>query len=776
MNIFKQLFKTKRKLQSKLLHLKFLTRCKNANIVPKFLQINYKAYQKSMHKIIYQAEIKMLRLTIRNLRKSIQEIEIRAYYLHLKLSTFTSPLLLDFELRRIELIINKDILRIEKRHEKKFLYLLNQFHPKKDEPSIKSVPFINLSQKTLTQEEHNILNKGPKFAFNNKINIKKFIPEVETIIERIPAQHHEEIRGKFAFHLNKIINKSKQNMHKELKEIKILREIKNDNNIKVIQADKSQQIVLIDYSEYIIKIKNVLQDLRAIEIRKNPINSIITKTNKIIKNKNLIKPFDADIPLYPDIPKLFCKIKTHKMDLPLRPIVSKCNAPTYLLEKKLANFLKPLIENSEHVIKSGYQLIEKIQGIKLPKTAKLYSLDIISLFPSIPLDVTYNLIIAKCQIMTGFIPYINFIKEALNLIFTNNYFKIEGTIYKQSQGAPMGSPLSPLCAEILLQELEDQVLNNTKLKPTTYLRYVDDIFIIWPYRETSLLKFIDELNNVYPTIKFTYEKEKDKKLPFLDLLIHRSEEQNLWFDVYKKPTNKQIIIPANSAHPTAIKKLAFSAYCNRNIKYTTYKFKENKELKNIIKLGQEAGYKENFILKINNKIKNKNSNKFTTLSNGDDKNWKFTQSIQYHPSLLPLIKFIKRKFNLVIPFKSNTTIKNIVLNDRDSSTPTGGIYSIPIVINNETKYYIGKTKRTLDKRIKEHQNSLRSIYGHSALKEFVFNNPSTIVQWNRAKVIASPANMEQLNWREAIEITIKENNINIDPGRKIAKLWQTFLK
>jgi len=48
--------------------------------------------------------------------------------------------------------------------------------------------------------------------------------------------------------------------------------------------------------------------------------------------------------------------------------------------------------------------------------------------------------------------------KALKLILESTYFKFNNIIYKQKFGTPMGSPLSPIIAEIVLQDLEVKAL------------------------------------------------------------------------------------------------------------------------------------------------------------------------------------------------------------------------------------------------------------------------------------------------------------------------------
>ena len=53
-------------------------------------------------------------------------------------------------------------------------------------------------------------------------------------------------------------------------------------------------------------------------------------------------------------------------------------------------------------------------------------------------------------------------------------------------------------------------------------------------------------------IQFTIEVENERKLPFLDMLIVRSEDK-LKFKVYRKETNKEDLIHFYSAHSDRVK-------------------------------------------------------------------------------------------------------------------------------------------------------------------------------------------------------------------------------
>ena len=69
----------------------------------------------------------------------------------------------------------------------------------------------------------------------------------------------------------------------------------------------------------------------------------------------------------------------------------------------------------------------------------------------------------------------------------------------------------------------------------TVFRYVDDTITFIP-KERDTGDLLKRLSEVEPKIQFTYEEEQDGKLPFLDMIIWKSEHE-LKLTVYRKPTN-----------------------------------------------------------------------------------------------------------------------------------------------------------------------------------------------------------------------------------------------
>ena len=117
------------------------------------------------------------------------------------------------------------------------------------------------------------------------------------------------------------------------------------------------------------------------------------------------------------------------------------------------------------------------------------------------------------------------------------HFQFDTKYYQQITELPIGLSFSPILADLVLQDLED-FLKKYNRSFSFYCRYVDDSFIVFIKKKLPVsLKY---LNQIHSRIKFTCEKVNEiqakNKISFLDILIERTNEENICIDVYKKKT------------------------------------------------------------------------------------------------------------------------------------------------------------------------------------------------------------------------------------------------
>ena len=111
----------------------------------------------------------------------------------------------------------------------------------------------------------------------------------------------------------------------------------------------------------------------------------------------------------------------------------------------------------------------------------------------------------------------NYIRYWIYLLKLRYHPEMGSDIYWQ-EGLATGSPLSLVLGNIYMEYFEEMALGYTSLKPSMWLRYVDDTFILWPHQE-DVQTLLDHVNSIQPSIQFTMEKEQDNKLPFLNVLV-----------------------------------------------------------------------------------------------------------------------------------------------------------------------------------------------------------------------------------------------------------------
>ena len=91
-------------------------------------------------------------------------------------------------------------------------------------------------------------------------------------------------------------------------------------------------------------------------------------------------------------PRIYGLPKIHKKDIPLRPIGSAINSPTYELASFLSSTLQPLVGKTSSFIKDSIDFVIFIRSLHLEPTDLLVSFDVISLFTKIPIKEALEII------------------------------------------------------------------------------------------------------------------------------------------------------------------------------------------------------------------------------------------------------------------------------------------------------------------------------------------------------------------------------------------------
>nr|VZI01861.1 unnamed protein product [Spirometra erinaceieuropaei] len=251
-----------------------------------------------------------------------------------------------------------------------------------------------------------------------------------------------------------------------------LKELGADKDLVIVPADKGRSTVVLDRTDYNQKAKSLLEDRQSyVPCESNPMKTLTREINATLlamENSGAISPIDRRMARAQEtaLARFYGLPKVHKEGAPLWPILSLKGTPTYGLAKWLFQRLKFLTSDSNTTVSSSTQFLEKLKGVSLLPSDIMVSFDVTSLFTSIPQDLaveTIELLLQEKYDETenrlGHAQIIQLLKFCLK-----TYFTFDGTIYEQVKGTPMGSPISGLIAEAVLQRLESLVFRHHRPK------------------------------------------------------------------------------------------------------------------------------------------------------------------------------------------------------------------------------------------------------------------------------------------------------------------------
>ena len=190
----------------------------------------------------------------------------------------------------------------------------------------------------------------------------------------------------------------------------------------------------------------------------------------------------------------------------------------------------------------------------MQKKKHLVPFDVSALFSSILVPVALQVINSKISTCTNFtnvwkVPTVKFTK-LLEFTLTNCIFCFNTKFYKQLQGAAMGSPVSPVIANIYMEYFESLAIPSSPPLIKWWFRYVDDVH--GATRKDQVNKPQEHLNFIDPHIKLTIELPGTDGLPFLDTLT-KPTSNSIESTVYGKPSHKDRYLDYNSNHPISAK-------------------------------------------------------------------------------------------------------------------------------------------------------------------------------------------------------------------------------
>ncbi|XP_071344169.1 uncharacterized protein [Trachinotus anak] len=415
----------------------------------------------------------------------------------------------------------------------------------------------NLSDRELTHPEKEVLAKSLNFAMTPKeLPIVDLITATESAIKKnnLIETEAEQLRLK----VSAVLSKAKiPPSNLTFEERKAVTALGKDQNITILPADKGRCTVVLNTTDYQAKISALLSDSNTYEtLKRDPTSGYKKKVIECLQQLQKEGVIDKTqyYRLYPQdsIPCLYGLPKIHKEGAPLRPIASSINSVTYNIAKHIANILAPLVGNTPHHIQNSIDFVSKARNLKMEPDETMVSYDVTSLFTCIPTVEASATVRERLtqdnslQNRTNLKP--GHICQLLDLCLNTTYFQFDGKFYRQKHGCAMGSPVSPIVANLYTEEVENRALNSFEgITPSHWFRYVDDTWVKIKTKEKQA--FTEHINSVDQNIKFTREDVMDNSLPFLDCDVHMKKDRSLHIGVYRKPTHTDQYLLFDSHHP-----------------------------------------------------------------------------------------------------------------------------------------------------------------------------------------------------------------------------------
>lgn len=270
----------------------------------------------------------------------------------------------------------------------------------------------------------------------------------------------------------------------------------------------------------------------------------------------------------------------------------------------------------------------------------------------------------------------------------------------------MGSPASPILADMVMEKLLDTCMEKFTTKPKILTKYVDDLFAI--VRKDAITETLAVLNGFNDKIKFTIEEENDNTLPYLDTLVVRNSGK-IKVDWYQKPIASGRIINFHSKHPKRMIINTARNFINRVLTISDEEYHH----KNKIKIN-EILRKNSFPKKIITELINKSTEEKRP-NVQENRESKIYKSLIYIPNISERVEKsnILDKNVFTIAHKTHNNLRKLFSNTK-SKIPLMEKHNIVYEIKCDgnavekcEKVYVGTTKNKLKTRLSGHKSDIK---------------------------------------------------------------------
>ena len=408
----------------------------------------------------------------------------------------------------------------------------------------------------------------------------------------------------------------------------------------------------------------------------------------------------------------------------------------------------------------------------------MVSFDVKALFTSVPVQPAISIIkklLEKDQTLQQRTTMsVNNISCLLEFCLKSTYFTYQGQHFQQLEGAAMVSPISPIVANLFMEDFEERAISTSPHPPSFWKRYVDDTFTI--LESSHRRAFLDHINSVDQHIQFTCEEQReDGSLPFLDVLVMPQEDGSLKSTVFRNPTHTDLYLKWNSHHTLPSKYSVIGTLLHRAETICSDPQLLKQEEDHLYKALSTCKYPTWALNRIKMKIRNptnKKNNNSNPKNSGTDTNQKPYIIVSYQKGLSESFKNICNNHGVQVYFKGGKTIKNLLMAPKDQDpmkNRSGVIYRFKCNRVECDDEYIGESSRTFGERFKEHLKAPCPIFDH-------LTTTGHQVSLENFSIVARKEQNLMRAIKEALYIRVNNPSLNRNIGKyHLPHIWDEVL-
>ncbi|XP_043927878.1 uncharacterized protein LOC122802295 [Protopterus annectens] len=450
-----------------------------------------------------------------------------------------------------------------------------------------------------------------------------------------------------------------------------LLELQNNKQIVITSADKGGAVVIQNWDDYNREALRQLSDTRYYNhMLHDPIHRFSKCIGLFLKNaldRGIISKDTAYQLTMKDCNSQYIYFlpKVHKnfTHPPGRPIVSGRRYLTEPLSLFLTKYLKPLLGCLRSRLNDTTSFLQIISDAQLEEDWYLCTLDVCALYTNIPHQAGRAL--AYWLEYSGLYDasFNEFLVDMARYVLTCNVFYYKDNCYWQIKNG-YGASFAPIYADLFMAYVETKLIYDSTRniflpELDIWRRYLDDIWLVWRGTESSLLAFVEYLNNNEWGLGFT-EQHDAHKMIFLDVVICKLPDGTLESETYRKFPQYNSLLHATSFHaPHIANNIPKSQFIRAKricSQHSTYR----KNSEDLIHRFKQRGYKTGVVINAMSQVQGMERNNLLQYKDRGKANTtpeplRFTTT--YGRNTMGLVNIIRRHWNIL---QSDSEVARII--------------------------------------------------------------------------------------------------------------------